>query len=157
MMKERQQQFLDEVCAEIKAKKTHSEIRQELANHLEDLICEKEEAGVPRNEAIAWAITQMGNPQTLGKELHQIHKPRVPWGLFGVIALLSAISLIGMGSVDVGYSDIAKGPFLDNALSRQSINILIGIVTPRYIAYLFKRSSRVSDVSCLLTRTVFMG
>lgn len=128
MMKERQQQFLDEVCVEIKAKQTHPEIRQELASHLEDLICEKEATGVPQDEAIAWAVTQMGNPQVLGKELHQIHKPRVPWGLFGVVALLSAISLIGMGSVDVGYSDIAKGAFLDNALKRQSINILIGIV-----------------------------
>jgi cell division protein FtsW (lipid II flippase) len=128
MTKERQQQFLDEVCAEIKAKKTHLEIRQELASHLEDLICEKEATGVPRDEAIAWAIVQMGNPQSLGKELHQIHKPNIPWGLFGVVALLSAISLIGMGSVDVGYADINKGPFLDNALGRQSINILIGIV-----------------------------
>jgi cell division protein FtsW (lipid II flippase) len=33
-----------------------------------------------------------------------------------------------MGSVDAGYSDIVKGSFLDNALRRQSINILIGIV-----------------------------
>lgn len=70
----------------------------------------------------------MGNPQTLGKELHLIHKPHVPWGLFGVVALLSAISLIGMSSVDVGYSDIVKGAFLDNAFRRQAINILIGIV-----------------------------
>lgn len=128
MMKERQQQFLDEVCAEIKAKKTHPEIRQELASHLEDLICEKESDGVSREEAIAWAISQMGNPQTLGKELHLIHKPHVPWGLFGVVAILSAISLIGMSSVDVGYSDIVKGAFLDNAFRRQAINILIGIV-----------------------------
>ncbi|OME03865.1 hypothetical protein BSK64_16845 [Paenibacillus odorifer] len=128
MMKERQQQFLDEVCAEIKAKKTHPEIRQELASHLEDLICEKESDGVSREEAIAWAIAQMGNPQTLGKELHLIHKPHVPWGLFGVVAILSAISLIGMSSVDVGYSDIVKGAFLDNAFRRQAINILIGIV-----------------------------
>jgi cell division protein FtsW (lipid II flippase) len=127
-MKERQQQFLDDVCAEVKAKKTHPEIRQELSSHLEDLIREKEATGMRREEAITWAIAQMGNPQTLGRELHQIHKPRVPWGLFGVIALLSAISLIGMGSVDAGYSDIVKGSFLDNALRRQSINILIGIV-----------------------------
>lgn len=127
-MKERQQQFLDEVCSEIKAKNTHPEIREELASHMEDLICEKEATGVLRDEAIAWAIAQMGNPQVLGKELHQIHKPRVPWGLFGVIVLLSAISLIGMGSVDAGYSDIVKGSFLDNALRRQSINILIGIL-----------------------------
>lgn len=155
MMKERQQQFLDEVCAEIKAKKTHTEIRQELASHLEDLVSEKEATGVPRDEAIAWAIAQMGNPQILGKELHQIHKPRVPWGLFGVIALLSVISLIGMGSVDVGYSDINKGAFLDNALRRQSINIIIGIVLMFGLYFIDFR--RLKGLSWLLYGTSIIG
>ncbi|OMD42093.1 FtsW/RodA/SpoVE family cell cycle protein [Paenibacillus odorifer] len=155
MMKERQQQFLDEVCAEIKAKKTHPEIRQELASHLEDLICEKEATGMLRDEAIAWAIAQMGNPQTLGKELHQIHKPRVPWGLFGAIALLSAISLIGMGSVDAGYSDIVKGSFLDNALRRQSINILLGTVLMFGLYFIDFR--RLKGLSWVLYATSIIG
>lgn len=127
-MKERQRQFLDEVCAEIKAKKTHPEIRQELTSHLEDLINEREALGDSQDEATGWAIAQMGNPQALGKELHQIHKPRIPWGLFGVIAMLSAISLIGISSVDVGYADMNKDRFVDNTLGRQSIYILIGIL-----------------------------
>ncbi|MEK3982516.1 FtsW/RodA/SpoVE family cell cycle protein [Paenibacillus sp. FSL K6-3166] len=155
MMKERQQKFLDKVCAEIKAKKTHPEIRLELANHLEELICEKEATGMPRDEAITWAIAQMGNPQTLGRELHQIHKPRVPWGLFGVIALLSAISLIGMGSVDAGYSDIVKGSFLDNALRRQSINILIGIVLMFGLYFIDFR--RLKGLSWVLYGTSLIG
>lgn len=124
-MKEMKQQFLDEVCAEIKAKETHQEIRQELSSHLEDLIYERESMGEPRDEAITWAITQMGNPQALGKELHQIHKPRVPWSLFGVVTLLSAISLIGMGSIGVGYNDIN---YMRDVLERQSVYVSIGIL-----------------------------
>lgn len=145
-MKELKQQFLDYVCAEIKAKTTHPEIRQELASHLEDLICEREALGDTQNEAVSWAITQMGNPKSLGKELHQIHRPRVPWGLFGVIVLLSAISLIGMGSFDVGYGASYKASgYHINALENQSKYILMGLVLMIGMYYIdFKKLKSLS-------------
>ena len=56
MMSEKQQHFLDKVCSEIKAKETHPEIREELAGHLEDLICERQALGDTKEEASTWAI-----------------------------------------------------------------------------------------------------
>lgn len=146
MMKELEQQFLDEVCAEIKAKKTHPEIRQELASHLEDLISERVAKGVPREEATAWAIAQMGSPQSIGKELHQIHKPRVPWGLFGVIALLTIISLIGMASMNMGYGPSYKANgYAINWFENQARYIFIGIIS-MFIMYFinFRKLKRLS-------------
>lgn len=145
-MKEMEQQFLDEVCAEIKAKEAHPEIRQELASHLEDLICDREAMGDTRDEAVSWAIIQMGNPKSLGKELHQIHKPRIPWGLFGVIILLSAISLIGMSSFDVGYGASYKASgYHINALENQTTYILLGLVLMIVMYYInFKKLKSLS-------------
>lgn len=145
-MKQLEQHFLDQVCAEIKAKKCHPEIRQELASHLEDLISEREALGIPREEATAWAIAQMGSPQSIGKELHQIHKPRVPWGIFGVIALLTVISLIGMASVNMGYGSTYKANgYGINWLGNQATYILIGIIT-MFIMYFinFRKLKRLS-------------
>ncbi|MFB6364993.1 FtsW/RodA/SpoVE family cell cycle protein [Paenibacillus elgii] len=90
--------YLSSVCLQIRARELHKDIRRELESHLEELVLDKEAEGASREEAVAWAIRQMGDPVSVGRELHRIHKPRMQWGL-----LLGLIAFLGLG-VFVMYS-----------------------------------------------------
>ncbi|CAG7645858.1 Peptidoglycan glycosyltransferase MrdB [Paenibacillus solanacearum] len=84
--------FLGEVCLPIKAREVHADIRKELLGHIEELTAEKEAEGFNREDAIRWAVSQMGDPAAIGSELHQVHRPRLNWGL-----LLAAIGFVLLG------------------------------------------------------------
>ncbi|MCI1696027.1 permease prefix domain 1-containing protein [Aneurinibacillus aneurinilyticus] len=94
--------FLDLVCEQIKAKEIHSEIRPELESHLNDLIEQKIREGVHREEAIQQAIRQMGDPILLGKQLHKVHKPKIEWGLIGLVVVFLSIGLTATYAISQG-------------------------------------------------------
>lgn len=140
--KKRLDRYLDEVCEEVKAKGMHDEIREELSGHFADLMTERQEHGASEEEAQQYAIAQMGNPQTIGRDLHQIHKPRIPWALLAGVILLSAISLLGMGAVEAGVKDYR---IPDALMLRQSVFIFLGIAVMSTMYFInFKQLQQAS-------------
>ncbi|MCZ8521788.1 MULTISPECIES: FtsW/RodA/SpoVE family cell cycle protein [Paenibacillus] len=97
--------YLNQVCSKIRAREVHREIRQELASHIEELAEEKEAEGCAREEAVRWAVRQMGDPAEVGWNLHRIHRPRLHAGLLAGVLLLVLLGVISMYAVDaaVGY------------------------------------------------------
>ncbi|MEK8130965.1 FtsW/RodA/SpoVE family cell cycle protein [Paenibacillus filicis] len=93
-------EFLNRVCSEIRSREAHPQIRLELMSHLESLAEEKEQAGESREEALAWAVAQMGDPRLIGKDLHRIHRPKLEWGLLTAILAFVALGLIAMYAYD---------------------------------------------------------
>lgn len=91
--------FLRAVCREIKAREMHPELKKELGSHLEELADGREREGYSREEAVQWAIRQMGDPVEIGRSLNRIHKPRIHWGLLITTLLFSGIGILGMFSV----------------------------------------------------------
>ncbi|MEK4852416.1 FtsW/RodA/SpoVE family cell cycle protein [Paenibacillus sp. FSL H7-0756] len=145
MMKQSKQdleRYLDTVCAEVRAKGMHNEIRDELSGHFADLVTERLELGATEEEAQQYAIRQLGDPQAVGRELHQIHKPRIPWGLLAGVLLLSAVSLLGMAAVEAGFTE----DFIPNALMlRQSVFIILGLAAMTGMFFInFKQLQRAS-------------
>ncbi|MGQ8875138.1 FtsW/RodA/SpoVE family cell cycle protein [Paenibacillus sp. TSA_86.1] len=91
--KEQIQIYLDRICGQVKASEVHNDLREELGNHLEEMIHDKEQEGFSPVEAATYAIEQMGDPADLGKRMHKIHRHRMHWGLLsGVVGM----ALIGM-------------------------------------------------------------
>ncbi|UQZ84349.1 Rod shape-determining protein RodA [Paenibacillus konkukensis] len=97
-------EYLSAVCGRVKARELHKEIRQEMAGHLEELMSAKQEEGLDEKAAAQWAIRQMGDPEAVGRELNKVHKPRIPWGLVGWVAVLLIISLVAMYAVELAYT-----------------------------------------------------
>ena len=58
---ERIQHYLDHMCVQVKAREVHNDLRDELGNHMEEMILDKEQEGYTEEEAIAYAIEQMGD------------------------------------------------------------------------------------------------
>lgn len=93
--------FLDQVCAEVKARDIHNEIRLELVSHIAEIVEEQRSEGVEEEAAIQLAIRQMGEPQLVGRQLHQVHKPKVEWGLFGLLVLFIGLGIMAMYAVQL--------------------------------------------------------
>ncbi|WP_438495498.1 permease prefix domain 1-containing protein [Paenibacillus sp. IHBB 3054] len=137
------EQYLDNVCGEVKAKKMHAEIRSELSSHLEDLMIEQESLGASKAEAEVLAIAQMGDPKAVGKDLHHIHKPRTPWGLLGALLLFSAIGLLGMSSLEASFMNNPRVPA--SFLPKQFSFMLIGIALMTACYFInFRRLQKLS-------------
>lgn len=145
--------FLDRVCARIRSREMHPDVRLEIGGHLEQLIAEKEAEGASREEAEAWATRQMGDPDLLGKQLHQLHKPRMNWGMLLAVVLFSLLSLIAMMSVDASYRGTAYGQV--EFAKRQSVYIALGTVV-LLICY-FSDFRRLRRVSWLLYAITLIG
>jgi cell division protein FtsW (lipid II flippase) len=88
--------FLDSVCGHVRAKKLHHDIREELSVHLDELVKENLTNGIEEKEAIDLAISRMGQPHQIGRQLDYIHRPRTDWVMLILLTLLSGAGLLGM-------------------------------------------------------------
>ena len=114
--------FLKEVLGQIRYKKAHPYLAQELNDHIELFKEELVAEGLSEDEAYKRAIEQMGEPAKIGKGLHKLHKPKMEWGI-----LLLFIALIGIGLLAIGtYSNqVSDYGFL---LEKQSRFVILGAI-----------------------------
>lgn len=97
---EKVQEYLNAVCFQIKCREVHGQIRLELLGHMEERVEELKLANVPEEEAVNKAIGQMGDAFSLGKQLHQAHKPRIEWSLLALIGSFVGIGLLTLLSIE---------------------------------------------------------
>lgn len=97
-MKEKQpealQQFLQRVKDEIRSKEAKIFVERELQAHLSYRTSELIEQGYSKEAAEKIAIENMGNPISLGKEMHKIHKPKIDWFLLGLFAMVLLVGTV---------------------------------------------------------------
>jgi rod shape determining protein RodA len=84
--------YIDYVCSYVKYKEAHKEIKEELSSHIEDVVDEYTEGGMPQEESISKAVERMGDGQGVGKQLNIAHKGTPDW-----ITLLLTIVLVNTG------------------------------------------------------------
>jgi len=95
-MSEKIADFLDRVCDFVKCKEAHSEIREELSSHIEDLKEELIGNGYSENSALDTAIKEMGNSADIGNQLNKQHKPQTDWMLICLVAFIAFIGIVLM-------------------------------------------------------------
>lgn len=119
--------YLDHVCSHVKAKGMHAEIRLELESHLTDLFEEKISEGMGEKEAIRMTILSMGDAETVGKQLHQIHKPKLEWSLMALVAVFLGVGLCTMYGLQL--------TFISSMVAKQTIATAIGITVMLAITF----------------------
>ncbi|MBQ7792518.1 MAG: FtsW/RodA/SpoVE family cell cycle protein, partial [Clostridia bacterium] len=85
--------FLSAVCAEIRCKSVHPEIKKELLQHIDELTEAYIADGYSQEDAITKAVTAMGDAKEVGKQLHRQHKPQMGWS---ILILTVCVSLFGI-------------------------------------------------------------
>ncbi len=101
--------YLERVCAQVRAKKMHEEIRLELINHLDELVEGQISDGIEEQEAVKQALVMLGDAEDVGKRLHSVHKPLMEWGLLGIVAALVGVGLLAMYAIDMALGDSFGG------------------------------------------------
>ncbi|MFF2889702.1 FtsW/RodA/SpoVE family cell cycle protein [Paenibacillus sp. NPDC057967] len=86
--------YIEEICAHVRARDVHEDIKLELLGHLTERIEELMEAeSLSEEEAIKAAVKQMGDAKQVGVGLNAAHKPKPEWSVIGIIAAMIGIAL----------------------------------------------------------------
>lgn len=114
-------EFLNCVCEQIKYKPICHQISEEMENHLKESKERFMTQGLTEQEAEEQAIKQMGNAEEIGKNLNQIHRPKLDWKLLLITAVLLGFGLL----VSFTRSTVLD---LGNSIYRYGLGLLLGSV-----------------------------
>lgn len=87
-------EYTNTVCEQIRWKKAHASIREEIKNHVKDQRDAYIRSGEDEEAATDQAIMQMGDPVMIGNELDRTHRPKPQWTM-----LILTIALVCMGLI----------------------------------------------------------
>ncbi|MGE5494718.1 MAG: permease prefix domain 1-containing protein [Burkholderiales bacterium] len=94
------EEYLDEVCKQIRFRAARKYLRQELDAHIEDKKEEYIKNAAP--DAEAKAVASMGDATETGRALNAVHRPRTEWG---VIACVLALTVAGFLTIWLSQMD----------------------------------------------------
>lgn len=122
------QEYVDQVCRQVKARELRQEIREEIAGHLDELWESMRAEGLDEEAAARQAIAQMGDTDSVAQGLNRVHQPRVPWAMLCSLALLLTIALLAMFAVQLSYN--AGNGFLSDTelFVKQAVYMAAGLV-----------------------------
>ncbi len=116
-MPERWEQYLNEVVSHVRFVFDRKKIRQELAEHMEDLYADLLSQEIPPEHAAELMVDYMGDSEELGKELNKAHNPVLGYvwlwvrRLFILIFIafgLPVISVGGCRAIGTGYGAVDR-------------------------------------------------
>ncbi len=93
---------MQEVIHHIKSKEAKQFVRAELEFHLKLAKNKWMSKGLTEADAENKAVEQMGNPIHLGRQLNNLHKPKVDWILIALVVIVMAVSFLPI--VALGYT-----------------------------------------------------
>ena len=99
-------EYINKVCEQIRWKKAHCVIAEEIENHITDQRDAYISKGTDEEVATEQAIKEMGDPIQVGTGLDRIHRPKAEWGLIaliGITLLIGVIVRIFVTSSDSAY------------------------------------------------------
>lgn len=82
------------VCDQIRWKKAHAYITEEIENHIIDQRGAFIGQGMPEDQATDEAISQMGDPVTVGTQLDCTHRPKPQWGMITLTVILLLMGVL---------------------------------------------------------------
>ncbi len=142
------EEYLNLLMEQVRCKKAHPYIREELQGHMEEQIRENMEAGMPKEEAERAAVEDMGSPVEVGISLDRIHRPKAAWGMLGLMALIS-LAAIFLHQMILGRAGEAAAGSADFAM-----HTIIGFILMLVVYHLdYSVIARYAGVSA----SIFIG
>ena len=87
------QEYINTVCEQIRWKRAHNAISEEIEGHIIDQKNAFIQSGLDDKTATEKAIIEMGDPVTIGTELDRSYRPKIEWS---IIALTCAMAVTGL-------------------------------------------------------------
>lgn len=86
--------YIAQVCAQVRWKRSHEVIARELAAHMEDFQAARLAQGAEEAQAAAQAISEMGDPITVGAQFDRTYRPRINWKLTVLTILMVLLGFV---------------------------------------------------------------
>ena len=118
--KQHSQNYIAQVCEQVRWKKAHDVVSEELLAHIEDQAEAYREEGYTEDEAEYLAVEQMGDPVLAGSQFDKVYKPRMEWNV-----LCLAGTIILLGTVLRLMLQVASGMTVD--WGSELLKILVGL------------------------------
>lgn len=121
------EKYLQAVLEQIRCKKVHPYIREELMGHMQDQMEDNRKSGMSEKEAEEAAVRDMGDPVEIGVEFDRIHRPQIAWKMLIVIGVISLLGILVHFFIT---RQIADGNLWDSSVSgssRYAFHVLIGL------------------------------
>ena len=118
--KQHSQNYIAQVCEQVRWKKAHDVVSEELLAHIEDQAEVYREEGYTEDEAEYLAVEQMGDPVLAGSQFDKVYKPRMEWNV-----LCLAGTIILLGTVLRLMLQVASGMTVD--WGSELLKILVGL------------------------------
>lgn len=88
------EEYIKLLLEQIRCKKAHPYIREEIQGHMEEQIMDNLALGMSQEKAEQAAVKDMGSPIEAGIALDKIHKPQIAWDVIAIMALISITGII---------------------------------------------------------------
>lgn len=114
-MGEQRKSFLEQVQSQIKSKEAKVFVSAELHYHLNKVKNYWLQKGISEDQAEEKAVTQMGNPISIGRNLNRIYRPKIDWVtlvLFVAALLLGFLPLLSQGYMSGNHFSMYKAIFV---------------------------------------------
>lgn len=105
------EEFIRVLTEQMRCVKARGSVAQELADHIADQAQAYERSGVDRDQAIARAVREMGDPVEIGVAMDRIHRPQADWKMLVLTFVLGIAGVLCMVPV-YGSARIIPGQIL---------------------------------------------
>lgn len=106
--------YLKLLLEQIRCKRVHPYIKEEIQAHIEDQIEDNIQLGMTMEEAEKAAVEDMGSPVEVGIALDRIHRPKAAWGLIGLMAVISMAGIIFHELIAMNLQKYMEGDLLQS-------------------------------------------
>ncbi|WP_346939535.1 FtsW/RodA/SpoVE family cell cycle protein [uncultured Clostridium sp.] len=125
------EKYIEEVCELIKNRRVHENIKDELIDHIEEIIEDYRDVGLTEEEAIDKALMQMGSSEAIGRDLNKVHKAAPDWILLGITGLFILVGIFTLGFIQKNNASSSMVDF--NFLGKTIIYALGGIILAAFL------------------------
>ena len=88
------EEYIKKLLEQVRFKKAHKGIEDELRAHIEDQINDNMAAGMNKESAEKAAVADMGDPVEVGISMDRVHRPRLAWNVIIIAIFIGLISSI---------------------------------------------------------------
>ena len=172
------QEYMTSLQEQIHDRRAKQSVEREIGGHIEAQCAACEASGMPREQAVAEAVRQMGSPVEVGAELNKIHRPKTPVGMLFLVAALMVMGLVMQSHIFwqlkfmfkdtylyrsifyniIGFGVICIMLFMDyNFLGRYASRIYAGLFTAILLFGLLGESFQIGRAQWLSIRYYLPG
>lgn len=103
------EEYIKKLLEQVRFKKAHKGIEDELRAHIEDQIEDNMASGMNREAAEKAAVADMGDPVEVGISMDRVHRPRLAWSVVAIAVLIGIISSVihAFMAIDARQADAA--------------------------------------------------